>query len=66
MDTCPKVRPVEPSSAGKLSPDSLPHLLAGLHRQREELGPIADELLELLHGMGAEEAPDGVIRQRNG
>jgi hypothetical protein len=29
------------------------HLLAGLERQKEELGPIADELIALLHRLGA-------------
>lgn len=28
------------------------HLLAGLERQKEELGPIADELIGLLHRLG--------------
>jgi len=28
------------------------HLLAGLERQKEELGPIAVELIELLHRLG--------------
>lgn len=30
------------------------HLLAGLRRQKEELGPIADELIEMLSRFGAE------------
>lgn len=29
------------------------HLLVGLERQKEELGPIADELIALLHRLGA-------------
>jgi hypothetical protein len=33
------------------------HLLAGLERQKEELGPIADELIELLHRLGVGIAP---------
>lgn len=33
----------------------LAHLMAGLERQKEELGPIADELLELLHQVGVPE-----------
>ncbi len=28
------------------------HLLAGLERQKEELGPIADELIGLLYRLG--------------
>lgn len=28
------------------------HLLAGLERQKKELGPIADELIALLHRLG--------------
>ena len=32
-------------------------LLAGLERQKEELGPIADELLDLLHHLGAGKPP---------
>ena len=38
-------------------PVELAHLLAGLERQKEELGPIAEELLELLHRMGVNESP---------
>ncbi len=37
------------------NPDSgsrIMHLLAGLERQKEELGPIAVELIELLHRLG--------------
>lgn len=32
----------------------LAHLLTGLERQKEELGPIADELIELLRRYGVE------------
>lgn len=32
----------------------LAHLLAGLRRQKEELGPIADELIEMLSRLGVE------------
>ena len=35
----------------------LAHLLAGLERQKEELGPIADELIGLLHRLGVELPP---------
>jgi hypothetical protein len=31
------------------TPDAIGRLLAGLERQKEELGPIADELISLLH-----------------
>jgi hypothetical protein len=30
----------------------LRHLLDGLEQQKDELGPIADELIELLHLLG--------------
>lgn len=33
------------------------HLLAGLERQKEELGPIAVELIGLLHRLGVGTAP---------
>ena len=32
-------------------------LLAGLERQKEELGPIADELISLLHHLGVGKPP---------
>ncbi len=49
-----------PALAG--SNGDLAHLLAGLRRQKEELGPIADELIEMLSRFGvdvpgAEQAP---------
>lgn len=34
--------------------NELAHLLAGLQRQKEELGPIADELIDLLHHLGVD------------
>jgi hypothetical protein len=34
------------------SDSPLAHLLTGLERQKEELGPIADELIVLLHRLG--------------
>lgn len=34
----------------------LAHLMTGLERQKEELGPIAEELLELLHQVGVPES----------
>lgn len=41
-------------SVGKGLDNELAHLLAGLERQKEELGPIADELIELLRRYGVE------------
>lgn len=38
-------------------PGELAQLLAGLERQKEELGPIAEELLELLRQMGVNDSP---------
>ena len=32
-------------------------LLAGLERQKEELGPIAVELIDLLHHLGVDKPP---------
>jgi hypothetical protein len=32
-------------------------LLAGLERQKEELGPIAEELIDLLHHLGVGKPP---------
>lgn len=39
-------------SVGNGLDSQLTHLLAGLERQKEELGPIADELIELLRRYG--------------
>ncbi len=36
-------------------------LLAGLERQKEELGPIADELIELLHHLGVGKPPPSAV-----
>jgi len=44
------------STAAKEKAESrrqIQHLLAGLERQKEELGPIADELITLLKRVGA-------------
>jgi len=42
----------------KLDPGSqIMHLLAGLERQKEELGPIAVELIALLKRLGGSELP---------
>ena len=57
---------VPPPRAGKprqnaISDGSQPSeaatLLAGLERQKEELGPIAEELIELLHHLGVGRPP---------
>ncbi|MDD5388877.1 MAG: hypothetical protein PHD37_06000 [Gallionellaceae bacterium] len=40
-------------------------LLAGLERQKEELGPIADELIDLLHHLGVGKPPPQVINPSN-
>jgi len=43
------------SESHKLDPGSrILHLLAGLERQKEELGPIAVELIDLLHRLGVD------------
>ncbi len=44
---------------GKAPGSELAHLLAGLQRQKEELGPIADELIGLLHHLGVDVPPRG-------
>jgi len=36
-------------------------LLAGLERQKEELGPIAEELIDLLHHLGVGKPPPQAI-----
>jgi len=36
------------------------HLLAGLIRQKEELGPIADELIDVLQRLGVEILPQAI------
>lgn len=52
MNSPQRARPGEGHSPGEVA-----QLLLGLERQKEELGPIADELLELLHRMGVSESP---------
>ena len=47
-----RARPGEPHSSGEVA-----QLLDGLERQKEELGPIAEELLELFHRLGVTESP---------
>jgi hypothetical protein len=50
----------QPGSSGSMTSREvsleLAHLMAGLERQKEELGPIAEELLELLHQVGVPES----------
>lgn len=36
-------------------------ILAGLERQKEELGPIAEELIELLHHLGVGTPPQPAV-----
>lgn len=59
MSTLHRARPGELCASGDVARFDVSQLLAGLERQREELGPIADELLELLHLMGVSESPPG-------
>jgi|GEM_PF-4210637 len=53
-----------PQSGLKASPPHAPRILSGLWRQREELGAIADELIELFrrHGMASGEGGAGTTR----
>lgn len=62
MNTPHQVPPLDSTATTKLPGDELAHLLAGLERQKEELGPIADELIGLLHHLGVEIPPPGAIR----
>ncbi len=48
-----------PQKAGFPALDELFRLLEGLERQKEELGPIAEELIELLHRLGVVTPPQG-------
>lgn len=54
-------RSVDKNEIGRLdslvSSRELARLLIGLERQKEELGPIADELIALLHRLGVEGPP---------
>lgn len=52
-DECTPVQHLRANSA-------ISDLLAGLERQRKELGPIADELISLLHRLGVREIPRDV------
>lgn len=57
MNTPHQVPPLESAAVQKMPGGELAHLLAGLERQKEELGPIADELIGLLHRLGVELPP---------
>ena len=45
------------SNASGVVAQEISQLLQGLERQKEELGPIADELLDLFHSLGVTESP---------
>lgn len=55
-----RARPGESDSSGMVARDlslEVSQLLLGLERQKEELGPIAEELLEIFHRLGVSESP---------
>jgi hypothetical protein len=62
MNTPHQVPPLETTAISKLPGNELAHLLAGLERQKEELGPIADELIGLLHRLGVNLPPRETTR----
>ncbi len=55
----------EIKSVAGLPGGELAHLLAGLERQKEELGPIADELIGLLRRLGVGSLPQEASLQVN-
>ncbi|MEW5786718.1 MAG: hypothetical protein AB1899_02570 [Pseudomonadota bacterium] len=57
MNTPQPFPPVDSLREASLPGGELAHLLAGLQRQKEELGPIADELISLLRRLGVEDPP---------
>jgi hypothetical protein len=60
MNNPHRARPDETNSSGVVAHElsqEISQLLLGLERQKEELGPIAEELLELLHRLGVSESP---------
>ncbi len=61
MNTPHQVPPLDIAAISKLPGGELAHLLAGLERQKEELGPIADELIGLLHHLGVDIPPQGTM-----
>ncbi len=60
MNNPHRARPGESVSSGVVAREfsqEISQLLSGLERQKEELGPIAVELLDLLHRLGVNESP---------
>lgn len=57
MNTPQQFPPLNAPAFADIAGSELAHLLAGLQRQKEELGPIADELIGLLHHLGVEDPP---------
>jgi hypothetical protein len=54
------------SDSNKLDSESrLMHLLTGLVRQKEELGPIADELIDVLQRLGVEARPQAIDKSQS-
>jgi len=62
MNTPHQVPPLQTLAITKMPGGELAHLLAGLERQKEELGPIADELIDLLHRLGVDLPPREIPR----
>lgn len=56
MNTPHRARPDELHSSGEVDRE-VSQLVLGLERQKEELGPIAVELLDLLHRLGVSKSP---------
>lgn len=55
-----RARADESDSSGVVARDfsqEVSQLLLGLERQKEELGPIAEELLDIFHRLGINESP---------
>jgi hypothetical protein len=50
-------KPRQKANSDGSSPSEAATLLAGLEQQREELGPIAEELIDLLHHLGVGKRP---------
>ena len=68
MNTPYQVPPLQSAADRSMPGGELAHLLAGLERQKEELGPIADELIGLLHRLGVEVPPraDASVKPSSG
>jgi hypothetical protein len=60
MNTPHQILPPQITAVTRLPGGELFHLLAGLERQKEELGPIADELIGLLHRLGVQSPSQAV------